>query len=101
MLVAMVKTITSEANPLTKLKVGIVGTGNISGIYLQNGKRFDSMEVVACADLDVERAKAKAQERGLTNVGFILGDEKSPKLPENSTDLAFILDAYHPHAALL
>lgn len=48
-----------------KIKVGIIGTGNISGIYFQNGKRFDSMEVVACADLDVERAKAKAAEHGI------------------------------------
>ncbi|MDF2715205.1 MAG: gfo/Idh/MocA family oxidoreductase [Paenibacillus sp.] len=47
---------------MDKLKVGIIGTGNISGIYFQNGKRFESMEVVACADLDVEKAKAKADE---------------------------------------
>ncbi|WP_211246756.1 Gfo/Idh/MocA family protein [Cohnella pontilimi] len=50
---------------MEKLKVGIIGTGNISGIYLQNGKRFDSMEIVACADIDVERAKAKAAEFGI------------------------------------
>ena len=50
---------------MDKVKVGIIGTGNISGIYLQNGKRFESMEVVACADLDVERAKAKAAEYGV------------------------------------
>ncbi|MDB4866916.1 MAG: dehydrogenase [Cohnella sp.] len=50
---------------MKKIKVGIIGTGNISGIYFQNGKRFESMEVVACADLDVERAKAKAAEHGI------------------------------------
>ncbi len=50
---------------MDKIKVGIIGTGNISGIYFQNGKKFDSMEVVACADLDVERAKAKAAEHGI------------------------------------
>jgi len=50
---------------MEKVKVGIIGTGNISGIYFQNGKRFESMEVVACADLDVERAKAKAAEYGI------------------------------------
>ncbi|MBW5445587.1 gfo/Idh/MocA family oxidoreductase [Cohnella sp. CFH 77786] len=50
---------------MEKLKVGIIGTGNISGIYFQNGKRFESMEVVACADIDVERAKAKAAEHGV------------------------------------
>lgn len=50
---------------MEKIKVGIIGTGNISGIYLQNGSKFDSMEVVACADLDVERAKAKGEEHGI------------------------------------
>ncbi|MBB6638211.1 Gfo/Idh/MocA family protein [Cohnella thailandensis] len=48
-----------------KIKAGIIGTGNISGIYLKNGSRFDSMEIVACADLDVERAKARAAEYGI------------------------------------
>ncbi|MBO9598736.1 MAG: Gfo/Idh/MocA family oxidoreductase [Cohnella sp.] len=50
---------------MDKIKVGIIGTGNISGIYFQNGHKFESMEVVACADLDVERAKAKAAEHGI------------------------------------
>jgi Predicted dehydrogenases and related proteins len=48
-----------------KLKVGVIGTGNISSAYLNNGQKFDSMEIVACADLDVERAKAKAEEFGI------------------------------------
>ncbi|WP_141504469.1 Gfo/Idh/MocA family protein [Paenibacillus luteus] len=50
---------------MAKLKVGIIGTGNISGIYMDNGKRFESMEIVACADLDEERAKAKGEEYGV------------------------------------
>lgn len=50
---------------MEKLKVGIIGTGNISGIYLQNGHKYESMEVVACADIDVERAKEKAAEHGV------------------------------------
>ncbi len=50
---------------MSKLKVGVIGTGNISGIYFKNGKRFESMEVVACADLDKERALAKAAEYGV------------------------------------
>jgi predicted dehydrogenase len=43
-------------------KVGIIGCGNISGIYLKNGKILEALEIVACADLDMERAKAKATE---------------------------------------
>lgn len=43
-------------------KVGIIGCGNISGIYLKNSHFFDILEPVACADLYMDRAKAKAQE---------------------------------------
>ncbi|THF79884.1 Gfo/Idh/MocA family protein [Cohnella fermenti] len=58
-------TVGNEGKAGDKVKVGIIGTGNISGIYLQNGQRFDSMEVVACADLDVERARARGEEFGI------------------------------------
>ncbi len=50
---------------MNKIKAGIIGVGNISGIYFQNGKKFDWMELAACADLDVERAKAKGAEHGV------------------------------------
>lgn len=46
-------------------KVGIVGCGNISSIYFQAGKTFEMIDIVACADLIPERAKAKAQEFGV------------------------------------
>ena len=48
---------------MQKVKVGIVGCGNISGIYFKNMRgKFDVLEVVACADLVKERAEAKAAE---------------------------------------
>lgn len=50
---------------MDKIKVGIIGAGNISGIYLENGKKFDSMEVIAVADLDVARASEKAEQHGI------------------------------------
>ncbi|MDQ8738158.1 Gfo/Idh/MocA family oxidoreductase [Paenibacillus sp. LHD-38] len=50
---------------MEKIKAGIIGTGNISGIYFENGNRFDALQVVACADLDVERAKARGEEFGV------------------------------------
>jgi predicted dehydrogenase len=46
-----------------KVKVGIVGCGNISGIYFQNLVNvFNNVEVVACADMDTARSQAKADE---------------------------------------
>lgn len=50
---------------MDKIKVGVIGCGNISSIYLQNCKQYDHLEVVACADLDVARAEAKAKEFGV------------------------------------
>jgi predicted dehydrogenase len=47
-----------------RTKIGIIGCGNISGIYFQNGKVFDILDIVGCADLDNTRAKAKADEHG-------------------------------------
>lgn len=46
-------------------KVGIVGCGNISGIYLKNLPSFDNLIVSAVADLDLNRAKTKAEEFGV------------------------------------
>ena len=36
-----------------------------------------------------------ATERDITNIHTILGDYDDPKLPEQSIDVAFIIDAYH------
>ena len=47
------------------VKVGIVGSGFISGIYLENSKTFNSFDVVACADLIMERAQGRAEEYGV------------------------------------
>lgn len=46
----------------TKVKLGIIGAGNISQAYLNTAKSFPILDVAAIADLDVERAKAKARE---------------------------------------
>jgi len=46
----------------SKTRIGVIGCGNISPIYLQAGKRFEILEVAACADIDLERAKARAAE---------------------------------------
>lgn len=48
---------------MDKIKVGIVGCGNISDIYLKNCTQvFNMLDVVACADLIMDRAKSKAQQ---------------------------------------
>jgi predicted dehydrogenase len=46
-------------------QVGLIGCGAISGIYLQNAKRFESIEIVACADTRLQAAQARAEEYGV------------------------------------
>lgn len=50
-----------------KMKAGIIGCGNISAIYLENLRKSNAVEVVACADLVQERAAARAKEFGIAN----------------------------------
>jgi predicted dehydrogenase len=42
--------------------MGVVGCGAISGQYLGMAKNFPVVEVAACADIDLARAKARARE---------------------------------------
>lgn len=44
------------------VKVGLVGSGFISGIYLQNSKIFNSFDIMACSDLIRERAEGRARQ---------------------------------------
>ncbi len=45
-----------------KTPIGIIGCGNISTAYLKATRLFDILQVVACADIDLERARKQAQE---------------------------------------
>lgn len=59
------------------VKVGIVGCGTISGIYCKMLKAFPITDLVACADLYVDRAKARAEEFDVPkacSVGELLND---------------------------
>lgn len=45
--------------------IGLIGTGNISEIYLTNARRFPELNLVACADINAPAAAAKAAAHGL------------------------------------
>jgi predicted dehydrogenase len=47
------------------VKIGVIGCGNISGIYFSNLGKYKPVEVVATADLDIERAKVAAAKYGV------------------------------------
>lgn len=62
-----------------KLKVGIIGLGNISPAYINGCRAFGNLELVACADLLPERVAKVAEEyaipRALT-VDQLLADDE-------------------------
>ena len=54
---------------MDKVKIGMVGCGNISGIYLKNlTQTFANTEVFACADLDPVKAKLAAEAYSIPHV---------------------------------
>jgi predicted dehydrogenase len=61
------------------MKIGVVGCGNISGIYFENLARFGHTRVVACADIDHERAGDAAKAYG---VGYASSPEELVNDPE-------------------
>ena len=62
------------------VKVGVVGCGNISDIYCKAGKVFEAIEIVACADLLMERARAKAKEHGIPKACKVAELLKDPEI---------------------
>ncbi len=55
-----------------KIKIGMFGCGNISNAYFQGLEQFSGLlEVAACADLDLSRAKAKASEKNVPKAGTV------------------------------
>ncbi len=63
-----------------KTKIGIIGLGNISGIYLKNSYAIRNLDLVALADIDPSRPKAKIDEiKANYSASWHLAGE--PKLP--------------------
>ena len=50
---------------MKKTGIGIIGCGNISSIYFKNLGLFQNTQVVACADMLLDRAQARAEEFGV------------------------------------
>jgi predicted dehydrogenase len=51
-------------------RVGIVGCGNVSELYLRGCASFPAVELAACADLDAERARALSARGGFPAVSI-------------------------------
>jgi len=51
--------------PTRKIRVGIIGCGKISDAYFTGCRRYPVLDLIACADLDLPRAQAKAAEQNV------------------------------------
>src|SRR6516164_6367431 len=51
-----------------RVPIGVIGCGNISSIYFEAGQKFDVLEIVACADIDMERARAQGKKYNIPKV---------------------------------
>jgi predicted dehydrogenase len=52
----------------TKVKIGIIGTGNIFPAYVKGCRAFDILDIAACADIDRPKAEARAAEFDIPRV---------------------------------
>ena len=50
---------------MEKIRIGVIGIGDISDVYLNNLKKYDAVEVVACASRGLEKAQRKAAQHDI------------------------------------
>ncbi|MDG2405114.1 MAG: Gfo/Idh/MocA family oxidoreductase [Paracoccaceae bacterium] len=56
------------SNAYRPFRIGLIGTGRISDIYIQTCSKFDELEIVSCGSLDPEESQKKAQMYGIPKV---------------------------------
>lgn len=49
-------------------QIGLIGTGRISDIYLENCLKFPELNIAACGSLDQEEAEKKAKKYGIKRI---------------------------------
>jgi predicted dehydrogenase len=78
------------------LRVGVIGCGNISNAYFQHSQPYgDLVKIVACADIDLGRAQAKAAEHGVSKACSV-----KELLADPEIDLVLNLTIPGAHAAV-
>ena len=86
----------TKKSPSSPLRAGVIGCGNISNTYFQHTKPYsDFVKLVACADIDVARAQAKAKEHGLEK-----GCSVEELLADPAIDIILNLTVPGAHAAV-
>lgn len=78
-------------------RVGLIGTGRISDIYLSNIKGFSGVEIVACGSLNMEESRAKATEHG---VPCVMSPDEIIADPDIDAVLNLTIPAAHAEISL-
>ena len=53
---------------MSRTRIGIIGTGNISPIYMAVCQSLAGLDLAACADIDLEKARRAAEQHGIVRV---------------------------------
>ena len=63
---------------LDKMKLGVIGCGNISGAYFEGARKTDALEIKACADINMDAANKQADrfDCHATSVDQLLADSE-------------------------
>ena len=78
---------------MKKIRIGVIGIGDISNVYLNNLKKYNDMiEITACASRGLEKAQRKAAEHGIPKA-YASGMELI-----SDTDIDVILNLTTPQA---
>src|SRR2546426_4986075 len=76
-----------------KTSIGIIGCGTISSTYLKAARLFDILQVVACADIDMERAHRQGEKYGVPR-----GYTGEKLLADSEGEIVVKLNRPNPHA---
>ncbi|MGB1148285.1 MAG: Gfo/Idh/MocA family protein, partial [Alphaproteobacteria bacterium] len=82
---------------MTSLRVGLIGTGRISDIYLKNCKLFEGLDIVACGSLNRAESEAKAAQ---FDVPVVLSPDEILTHPDIDTVLNLTIPAAHAEISL-
>ena len=82
---------------MEKVKIGIIGCGKISSIYMENCQKFEILDLVACADMDITRAQEQAD---IYHIPRVLSTEELLNDPEISIVINLTIPAAHAEVTL-
>ncbi len=86
----------SPSSPMQNVsKVGVIGCGAISDAYFKGCKTFTNLEVIRCADLDLDRARTKAEQYSIPHHGSV-----SDLLADPAVDIVVNLTIPRAHASV-